>query len=196
MAPTLMVVVGSTRPGRVGLPVARWFEALARADGRFDVDFADLADIALPILDEPNHPRLMHYVHDHTIAWSRRVDSASAYVFVTPEYNHGYTAALKNAIDYLRYEWAFKPLGFVSYGGPAGGTRAVEQLTQVAAALRLHTSFASVLIPNVHRRIDRGGLTSDPDLDAAAARMLHELARLEQGLRELRAQAVAARPSP
>jgi NAD(P)H-dependent FMN reductase len=138
----------------------------------------------------------MQYVNEHTRAWSRRVDAASAFVFVTPEYNHGYNAALKNAIDYLRHEWAARPVGFVSYGGPAGGVRAVEQLTQVVTALRMTPTFGSLLIPNVHRHVEGGVFASGPDLDASVTRMIDELATLERGLRELRAAALASRPVP
>ncbi len=118
--PRLTIVIASTRPGRVGLPVARWFEAQAIAHGGFDVEVADLAELKLPLMDEPNHPRLHTYVHQHTRDWSALVDASDAFVFVMPEYNNGYTAPLKNAIDYLHDEWFYKPVGLVSYGGVAG----------------------------------------------------------------------------
>nr|WP_263298826.1 NAD(P)H-dependent oxidoreductase [Leifsonia poae] len=82
--PTLMILIGSVRPGRVGLPVAQWVASVARADGGFDIDLADLAEIALPFMDEPNHPRLRRYTHQHTVDWSARVDAADAFLFVTP----------------------------------------------------------------------------------------------------------------
>ena len=118
--PRLLVVIGSTRPGRIGLPIARWFAERARGDGRFDVEVADLAEIGLPLMDEPHHPRLRQYVHEHTLRWSATVAAADAVVFVTPEYNYGLTAPVKNAIDYLHHEWRYKAAGFVSYGGVAG----------------------------------------------------------------------------
>src|SRR5690348_13390945 len=125
--PTLAIVIASTRPGRVGLPVARWFEDRARRHGRFDVVVEDLAERALPFLDEPRHPRLRQYEYAHTRAWSEAVDAADAFAFVTPEYNHGLNAPLKNAIDFLHHEWTYKPVGIVSYGGVSGGLRCTQQ---------------------------------------------------------------------
>lgn len=176
--PRLLLVVGSTRPGRLGLPVARWFEGLARSDGRFEVDLADLAEINLPLLDEPAHPMLAAYEHEHSKAWASRVAAADAVVLVTPEYNHGYPAALKNAIDYLHVEWRDKPVGFVSYsGGVSGGTRAVAQLKTVAAALRMTLVVESVIIPMVLGQVANGELEPDPMRDTAATAMLAELER-------------------
>src|SRR4051794_18062747 len=114
--PKLLIIIASTRPGRVGLPVAQWFEGRAREHGGFDVSVADLAEIALPFMDEPSHPRLRRYTKQHTMAWSEIVARADAFAFVMPEYNYGLTAPLKNAIDSLHVEWAYKPLGIVSYG--------------------------------------------------------------------------------
>ena len=121
----------------MGAPVGRWFTARARDLGVFDVEVVDLADLALPFYDEPHHPRLRRYTRDHTRRWSARVDAADAFVFVTAEYNHAYPATLKNALDFLHHEWRDKPLGFVSYGGVAAGTRAVVALEPVVTALRL-----------------------------------------------------------
>lgn len=120
--PNLMIVIASTRPGRGGTAVAEWFIDRARGHGGFELDIADLAVLQLPFLDEPNHPRLRQYTQPHTFAWSERVDAADAFVFVTPEYNYGYPATLKNAIDFLHQEWQYKPVGFVAYGGVAAGT--------------------------------------------------------------------------
>jgi NAD(P)H-dependent FMN reductase len=112
--PKLHVILASTRPGRAGEPIAEWFVARAKAHGAFEVELVDLAEVDLPFMDEPNHPRLRRYTHEHTKAWSARVDAADAFVFVTPEYNYGFTAPLKNAIDFLHFEWQHKPVGFVS----------------------------------------------------------------------------------
>src|SRR6201989_324099 len=145
--PGLMIVIASTRPGRGGWPVAQWFIQRATERGDFEISVVDLAEFRLPLLDDPNHPRLRQYVNPHTHEWSGMVDAADAFVFVTPEYNHGYPASLKNAIDYLHGEWSFKPAGFVSYGGVAAGTRAVEQLMQVIAAVRMVAVAEAVNIP-------------------------------------------------
>jgi NAD(P)H-dependent FMN reductase len=145
--PTLSIVIGSTRPGRVGPKFAAWFRSRAISHGGFDVELVDLAQLKLPFLDEPAAPRLHQYIHQHTIDWSHTVERSDAFVFVTPEYNFGYSAALKNAIDYLSQEWADKPVGFLSYGGLAAGTRAVQQLKQVVTALKMIPVAESVNIP-------------------------------------------------
>src|SRR5690349_6362247 len=122
--PLLQVIVASTRPGCVGLPVAAWFAAATVEHGAFDVELVDLAEHDLPLMDEPNHPRLKKYTKAHTLRWSETVDRADAFVIVLPEFNHCFNAAIKNAIDFLHQEWADKPVAFVSYGGISGGLRA------------------------------------------------------------------------
>ena len=177
--PTLTIVIGSTRPGRVGPKFATWFRSLAIAHDGFDVEFVDLAQLSLPFLDEPSHPRLRQYVHQHTIDWSRTVERSDAFVFVTPEYNFGYSAALKNAIDYLSQEWADKAVGFVSYGGVAGGTRAVQQLKQVVTALKMIPVAESVNLPFFTQFIDDSGTVRPNDvMTRSADAMLDELARI------------------
>src|ERR1700754_5211417 len=128
--PKLHVILASTRPGRAGEPIADWFVDRAREHGAFDVELIDLAVVDLPFLDEPNHPRLRRYEHQHTKDWSARIAAGDAFVFVPPEYNYGMTAPLKNAIDFLHFEWQHKPVGFVSYGGVAAGTRAGQMVQQ------------------------------------------------------------------
>lgn len=177
--PTLTIVIGSTRPGRVGPKFATWFRSLAIAHDGFDVELVDLAELNLPFLDEPSHPRLRQYVHQHTIDWSRTVERSDAFVFVTPEYNFGYSAALKNAIDYLSQEWADKAVGFVSYGGVAGGTRAVQQLKQVVTALKMIPVAESVNLPFFTQFIDDSGTVQPNDvMTRSADAMLDELARI------------------
>jgi NAD(P)H-dependent FMN reductase len=112
--PVLQIIVASTRPGRVGLPVAQWFQRFAEAGDEFEVELVDLADVALPLLDEPNHPIARQYTQPRTMAWSETVDRADAFVIVHPEYNHSFNAAIKNALDHLHSEWNYKPVGFVS----------------------------------------------------------------------------------
>ena len=177
--PTLTIVIGSTRPGRVGPKFATWFRSLTIAHDGFDVGLVDLAQLNLPFLDEPSHPRLRQYVHQHTIDWSRTVERSDAFVFVTPEYNFGYSAALKNAIDYLSQEWADKAVGFVSYGGVAGGTRAVQQLKQVVTALKMIPVAESVNLPFFTQFIDDSGTVQPNDvMTRSADAMLDELARI------------------
>jgi NAD(P)H-dependent FMN reductase len=185
--PTLTVIIGSTRPGRAGLPIAQWFIGRATEHGAFDVNVVDLAELNLPFLDEPNHPRLRQYVHEHTKNWSAIVDASDAFVIVTPEYNYGMTAPVKNAIDFLNQEWKDKPIGFVSYGGIAAGTRAVQQLKQIVTTLKMLPVFESVNIPFHTQFIDEEGVVQANDIMIqAASAMLDELARTELALRILR----------
>jgi NAD(P)H-dependent FMN reductase len=185
--PRLLIIIGSVRPGRVGLPVANWFEGQARAHGQFELEVVDLAELDLPLLDEPKHPRLREYAKPHTHAWSAIVEAADAIAMVTAEYNYGYPPALKNAIDYLHHEWRYKPVGFVSYGGVAAGTRAVQQLKQVVTALGMVPTMASVNIPFVAQFLEDGEIAANDVMTQAAADMLDELARLQDALRPLRA---------
>jgi NAD(P)H-dependent FMN reductase len=185
--PNLHVVIASTRPGRVGLPVGEWFAARARAHAGFEVEVIDLADLNLPFVDEPNHPRLHRYMHEHTKAWSARVDAADAFAFVTPEYNHGFSAPLKNAIDFLHDEWKYKPVGFVSYGGIAAGTRAMQMLKPVLAGLRMTPVVEAVNVPFVRQFLDDDEQFQPNEvLELAADAMLDELVRVESALRSLR----------
>lgn len=130
------ILVGSTRPGRKADVVARWVYDIAhqRADATFEL--VDIKDFDLPLLDEPMPPAMGHYTQPHTQAWAEKIASFDGYIFVTPEYNHGTSGALKNAIDYLYREWNNKVAGFVSYGS-AGGARAVEQLRLIMAELQV-----------------------------------------------------------
>jgi NAD(P)H-dependent FMN reductase len=185
--PRLSIIIGSTRPGRAGLPIADWFADRARGHGGFEVDVVDLAELNLPMLDEPNHPRLRQYTHQHTKDWSARVAGSDAFVIVTPEYNHGYSPAVKNAIDYLHHEWHYKPVGFVSYGGVAAGTRAMQQLKQVVTALRMLPLTDAVNIP-FHTQFldDDGRVQANEVMEQAADVMLDELVRVAAALRPLR----------
>ena len=189
--PRLRIIIASTRPGRVGLPVAEWFEGVATAHDGFDVEVTDLAALGLPFMDEPNHPRLRRYTQEHTKAWSAIVEASDAFVFVMPEYNYGFNAPLKNAIDYLHNEWHWKPVGFVSYGGVAAGTRALQMIKQVVTAVKMVPLFEAVSIPFVATLIDDDGRFEATEIIAkAAVAMLDELVRAEAALRPLRAQRV------
>jgi NAD(P)H-dependent FMN reductase len=184
--PTLRIIIASTRPGRVGLPVANWFESVARDHRAFDIEVTDLLELDLPFMNEPRHPRFGEYEHQHTKDWSAQVAASDAFVFVHPEYNYGYTAPLKNAIDYLHAEWQHKPVGFVSYGGVAAGTRALQQLKQVVTALKLLPVTEAVNIPFVAQFIEDGELVPNDVMEEAAVAMLDELVRIEAALRPLR----------
>jgi NAD(P)H-dependent FMN reductase len=185
--PQLLIIIVSTRPGRVGLPVAQWFEERARAHGAFDIRIADLAELDLPFMDEPNHPRLHQYTKQHTKDWSAVVDAADAFVLVMPEYNFGFTAPLKNAIDYLNHEWRYKPVGFVSYGGISAGTRAVQMIKQVVTTLKMAPVYEAVSIPFVRQFLDdEGTIQPNEVMTEATTALLDELVRYEAALRPLR----------
>jgi NAD(P)H-dependent FMN reductase len=186
--PTLQIIIASTRPGRVGLPVAQWFAERARSHGKFEIDVADLAEIKLPFVDEPNHPRLRQYTKQHTKDWSARVAAADAFAIVLPEYNYSMPATIKNAIDFLHFEWQYKPVGFVSYGGISAGTRSTQQLKQVVTTLKMFALPEAVAIPFVHQFIDDEGIVQANEvMEQASTTMLDELVRVEAALRPLRA---------
>lgn len=178
----LVVLVGSTRPGRFGSKVRRWFEKVVADHGRYDVDIVDLAELALPaVIPETNDDEVTRYL--------RRLDDADAFVVITPEYNHGYPAGLKQAIDLAYHEWRAKPVGFVSYGGVAGGVRAVEQLRQVFAEMHAVTVRDCVSLHNPWHLFDTDDGPARTGADDAARKMLDQLAWWARALRTARAEA-------
>src|ERR1700704_260593 len=141
----IAIIIGSTRPGRNGEAVAKWVYEIAQKRSDAEFELVDIKDFNLPLLDEPVPPSLGQYSKPHTKVWAAKIGSFDGYVFVTPEYNHGISGALKNAIDYLYREWNNKAAGFVSYGS-AGGARAVEHLRLVMAELMVATVRAQVML--------------------------------------------------
>jgi NAD(P)H-dependent FMN reductase len=156
------IVVGSTRPGRKAGVVAQWVYQIAQKRRDAEYEVVDIHDFHLPLLDEPVPPSMGKYEHEHTKAWAAKIAPFDAFVFVTPEYNHSTSAALKNAIDFLYREWNNKAAGFVGYGA-LGGARAIEHLRlvmgelQVAdvraqVSLSLHTDFENFTTFRPHTR--------------------------------------------
>ncbi|MDX6222466.1 MAG: hypothetical protein QOD91_1520 [Frankiales bacterium] len=186
--PVLKIIIASTRPGRVGAPVGRWITGVAEQHPGFAVEVLDLAEVNLPLLDEPNHPRLRAYTQEHTKAWSAAIDAADAFVLVMPEYNYGYTAPLKNAIDYLFTEWQHKPVGLVSYGGVSGGLRAAQMIKQVLTTLSMVPLVEAVTIPMVHSHVQDGELVPTELVQQSATAMLDSLVRWTAALQVLRPQ--------
>jgi len=139
------IIVGSTRPGRKAAAVAEWVHNLLKSRNDAAFEIVDIDDYKLPLLDEPVPPMMRHYSNPHTKRWSEKIDSLDAYIFVTPEYNHGTSGALKNAIDFLYHEWNNKAAGFVGYGG-AGGVRAVENLRLVMGEIKIADVRAQVAL--------------------------------------------------
>lgn len=173
----LEILIGSVRAGRFGPVVADWFARRAAADPRFDAAVLDLAATPLP---------LDHADTDAVRAYRRRIDGADAFVMVTPEYNHGYPAALKNAIDSAKQEWRAKPVAFVAYGGLSGGLRAAEQLRQVVAEVHMVSVRQTVSFHRARARFDADGETADGAAIDGAGRMLDQLAWWSYALRAAR----------
>jgi NAD(P)H-dependent FMN reductase len=138
----IQLIIGSTRPGRVGPQIANWIIANLPERLETEYEIVDLADQKLPLFDEAMHPSMNQYAHNHTKAWSAKIKEADAYIFLTPEYNAGYPASLKNAIDYLFHEWTTKPVMIVSYGVQGGGG-ASAQLRQVVERLKMQPTAVS-----------------------------------------------------
>ena len=141
----IAIIVGSTRPGRKADSVAKWVHDIARKRSDAEFEIVDVKDYNLPLLDEPVPPSMGQYSQQHTKTWAAKIATFDAFVFVTPEYNHGISGALKNAIDYLYKEWNNKAAGFVGYGS-AGGTRSVESLRLVMGELQIADVRAQVAL--------------------------------------------------
>jgi len=186
--PRLGVVVASTREGRVGSAVARWFVEFARSHGGFEVTPIDLKEVGLPLLEEPAHPRFQQYTQPRTKAWSATVAGLDAFVFVTPEYNYGPPPALVNALDHLYVEWNYKAAGFVSYGGISGGIRSVQMTKQILTTLKMVPLVEAVTIPFVAQLLDKeSGAFNASDLHGTSGTaMLNELVKWTAALAGMR----------
>jgi len=182
----LMIITASTREGRKGPILAKWIEGLVRASD-WEVAPVDLKTLALPMLDEPEHPRLEHYHFEHTKAWSAEVRAADAFIVVTPEYNFFAPPALINAFDYLLHEWAYKPMAFVSYGGVSGGTRSVQAIKQIVTSLKIVPIFEAVNVPFFTQFIDaEGHFAANEQTMKGAHGMLAELKKWTGPLKGMR----------
>lgn len=180
------IITSTTRPGRKGIFVANWITGMAQQTGKFDVELLDLARINLPFLDEPNHPRLQQYQHEHTKRWSAIINEADAFIVVLSEYNFGFPAPLKNAMDYLFKEWMYKPIAFVSYGGISGGLRSTQMLKQVISALHMIPLTAAVSIPFFSKYINEDEFKPEEIVVKSAQTMLAELPRFCEASKVLR----------
>jgi len=188
-APLVQVILGSTRKGRAGERVSRWF--MDQAQGRDDLrlELVDLRDWPLPFFDSPVPPAMGRYDDPAQQAWGAHVGRADAYVLVTPEYNHGYPAVLKNALDTVYAEWRGKPVGFVGYGSVGAGVRAVEQLRQVVIELSMLPLREQVGIPRVYAAFDEAGRLRAPHHDAEAKAVLDGIAAMTRRLNPVQAPA-------
>lgn len=184
MPSKIYVIVGSMRPKRIGRQVAEWVLSNLPLSPVFEAELLDLVDWPLPLLDEPAMPATGVYAHEHTLAWSRKIAAANGYVFVTPQYNWGYPASLKNALDYLFKEWNDKPAVIVSYGF-RGGVKAAAQLRQVLDGLHMRTASTMPAIIFSNEMLDADGRLRNPQEDFSpfaetVRRAAEELASLLQ----------------
>lgn len=168
----IAIIVGSTRPNRFGIQPAQWIYELASARDDAEFTLVDLQEENLPLLDEPVPPAYQQYTHDHTKNWASKIDGFDGFIMVTPEYNHGVPASLKNAIDFAAKEWNYKPVAFVSYGAEAGGTRAVEQLRMSVAWLRMYDLSEQVLLQDYWTNTNGEGEYQFTDDQVASAHKL------------------------
>jgi NAD(P)H-dependent FMN reductase len=187
----IAIIMGSVRPGRKGEVVAQWVESIAAKREDAEVELLDLRDFNLPIFDEPEHPAMQKYSYPHTKAWSAKIDSFDAYVFVTPEYNHSLPGVLKNAIDYLYREWNNKSAGFVGYG-VNGGALAVEQLRLVMGEIQVADVRAQVNVTFISDFENFSAFKPRPSLEKSVNAMLDQVIAWGGALKTLRTTPVPA----
>ena len=182
------IIIGSTRPGRKAEDVARWVHGIAarRDDASFEI--VDIAAFDLPLLDEAYPPAMGQYAQPHTHAWAEKIAAFDAFVFVTPEYNHSTSGALKNAIDYLFREWNDKAAGFVGYGS-SGGTRAVEHLRGIMGEIKVADVRAQVALSLFNDFENFTEFKPQPSQEAAVGAMLNDLIRWGRALQAMRLEA-------
>ncbi len=180
----LKIISSTVRPGRKGPLVAAWITEIAKQHGSFEVELIDLGELNLPMMNEPNHPVLKQYKHDHTKQWSAKIDEADAFIFVTAEYDYNYPAPLRNALEYLVAEWAYKAAGIVSYGGVSAGTRASNSLKADLSTFKIVPLTESVNFPFFQQNInDEEKFVANEISYKAAQNMLKQLARWTKGLK-------------
>lgn len=190
--PKIKVILSSSRPTRFADQPGQWIMELADQFKDADFELVDLAELNLPFLDEPVPALHRSYQNEHTKQWSQIVDEADGFVFVTAEYNHGYTALLKNAIDYLYHEWSHKPVAFLSYGAAAGGARAVDQLRAVVGHLSMYDITEHVILPEYYLNKDKDGKFQFNDRhERAATNMLTRLVFWADKMKAVRSEVPA-----
>ncbi|MFE7795658.1 NADPH-dependent FMN reductase [Streptomyces sp. NPDC057460] len=150
----LHVISASTRPTSAGRPLAQWITELARTHGEFDTTLLDLGEVALPFFDEPEPPSSSRYIHQHTKDWSATINGADSFIFVMPMYNGGFSAPLKNALDFLYQEWQNKPVGLISYSaGTSGGAPAIEMIQPVLSRVGLRAAAKTLSISGIEEHL-------------------------------------------
>lgn len=183
----LKIITSTTREGRKGISVANWITAFAKQVDGFEVDLIDLKELDLPFMNEPNHPSLGKYQYEHTKNFSKIIGEADAFIIVLAEYNYGFPAPIKNAIDYLHKEWQYKPVGIVSYGGVSGGLRSSQMLKQVVTTLNMMPIPTQVTIPFFAKFIDKEEIFNANDIITdSAVLMLQELLKWSDTMKTMR----------
>jgi NAD(P)H-dependent FMN reductase len=180
----IQIIVGSTRPNRVGLNVGKWLLSQLQQIPGSTYELIDLKEVGLPFLDEPEPAGGGNYTQDHTKQWSKTIQKADGYIWVTPEYNHISSASLINAIHFLYNEWSYKPVAFVGYGG-MGGTRAIESLVPVATELRMVPLRDRVHVLDPWDSVSEEGVDSTK-VRGKPQRLVEEIVKVSEPLKPLR----------
>lgn len=184
----IKVIIGSTRQGRFGDKPAKWIFDQAKKKAEVETELLDLRDYPLPFFDEPISPSMIEepYKNEVVQKWTEKIEEADGFIIVTPEYNHGYSAVLKNALDYVYKGWNSKPVGFVSYGGSAGGTRAVQQLRQVVIELQMVPIRNGIHFYMYWSMLDEKGELKAESFTESAEGFLNQLILWAKNLKKIR----------
>ena len=189
MKPRLQIIVTSTREGRFGDKLGDWLYNFAQNADMFEVELVDLAKIGLPLFNEPRHPRLHQYEHEHTKSWSTIIERGDVYIFVIPEYDHLPPSSFVNAVTYLSKEWNYKAVSFLSYGGISGGIRAAETARLMVNAVKMVPILETIPIPQYNQYVDESGnFKPNALIETSAKSVLDELLKLDTGLKIIRAK--------
>lgn len=174
MKPKIQVILGSIREGRAGEKIAKWFMAAIKDNQSADIELVDLKDYPMPLFTDSDEVRHREGAHPNAVVekWLQKISQAQGYIFITPEYNHGIPSGLKNAVDYTYKLWNNKALGFVSYGGVAGGARSVEHWRGIAGELQMHDVRDQLIIPMVWAAFDKEGNLTNSEQYAKTANLL------------------------
>ena len=184
----LKIISATVREGRKGPLVAQWISNFIKESGQFEIELIDLGEVKLPLMDEPNHPSMKKYVHEHTKKWSAKIEEADAFIFVTGEYDFGYPSSLRNALEYLYQEWNYKAAGIVSYGGISAGTRAANALKNDLTTFKIVPLYEGVNIPFFNQYINESEVfVPGEKAGHAASALLKELVRWTKGLAAIKA---------
>lgn len=174
--PKIKIILASIREGRAGAKVAEWFMPIAERYDSAAFELLDLLDFPLPPFADALPPSQRQGPHPDPAVnrWLEKIDEADGFIVITPEYNHGYPSALKNAYDYGYKEWNDKAIGFIGYGGAAGGARSVEQQRLVVAELKMYDVRDQVLIPFIWAAFDEDGQLKNQETHEKNARLVIE----------------------